>query len=187
MSHGKCTYWITILVWPDCKVFYFDLVLANWRYVIGSWNLQHMNDNKFYRFCFALMLAWLLTSKASSFLAVSRGSMIWTKVSSRSGTRLMKRFEEYCETWIKRLVEEIRVSDSKELYLDSEASTQVESEVYHVAIKYGSWKSKLQYTYAHTTYVTLKWIIHNTFWCLLSLGWRYRNCQLLVLGYGIWF
>jgi hypothetical protein len=54
----------------------FDLVLANSRYVIGSWNLQHMNDNRFYRFCFALMLAWLLTSKASSFLALSHGSMI---------------------------------------------------------------------------------------------------------------
>jgi hypothetical protein len=44
----------------------------------------------------------------------------------------MKRFhlfEEYYQSWIKRLVEEIRISDSKELYVDSEASTQVESEV----------------------------------------------------------
>jgi hypothetical protein len=114
MSHGKCTYWITILIWPDCKVFNFGLVLANSRYVIGSWNLQHMNDNRFYRVCFALMLAWLLTSKASSFLAVSHGSMIWTKISSRPVTRLMKRFHlfaEYYQSWIKRLVEEIWVWD----------------------------------------------------------------------------
>jgi hypothetical protein len=63
MSHGKCTYWITILVWPDCKVFNFDLVLANSRYVIGSWNLQHMNDNRFYRFCFALMFGLAINIK----------------------------------------------------------------------------------------------------------------------------
>jgi hypothetical protein len=41
------------------------------------------------------------------------------------------------------------------------------------------------YIRTHTTYVTLKWIIHNTFWCLLSLGWK--RPQLSIVSVGIWY